>query len=165
VDEAVGFLGKFADSKPAGRAAGSLKLLQEVGLGYLRAGQAINTLSGGESQRLKLVSHLAEIKEGVVGQKSRNLFVFDEPTTGLHFDDIVLLIKVFHRLVEAGHSVLVVEHNLEVVKCADWVVDMGPEAGEAGGRIVVEGTPEAVAREPKSHTGAALRPVLEVKKR
>src|SRR5581483_2740314 len=121
------------------------------------AGQPINTLSGGESQRLKLVSHLAQIDQSIAGQKTTNLFVFDEPTTGLHFDDISLLLKVFQRLVAAGHSVLVVEHNLEVVKCADWVLDMGPEAGEAGGKIVAEGPPENIAQEPKSHTGAALR--------
>jgi excinuclease ABC subunit A len=157
VDEAIRFLDGFADSAAAGRASASLRLLQEVGLGYLRVGQPINTLSGGESQRLKLVSHLAQIVQGAAGS---NLFVFDEPTTGLHFDDISLLLKVFQRLVDVGHSVLVVEHNLEVIKCADWVVDMGPEAGENGGRIMAEGPPEMIVREPKSHTGAALRSVL-----
>jgi len=160
VDEAIEFLGGFQESKPAKRGRESLRLLQEVGLGYLRVGQPINTLSGGESQRLKLVGHLAQIDHG---SQAPNLFLFDEPTTGLHFDDIALLLKVFQRLVEVGHSVLVVEHNLEVIKCADWVVDVGPEAGEGGGQIVAQGTPEEVAKEPKSHTGRALRSVLEVK--
>lgn len=157
VDEGIDFLAGFKESAAAGRARTKLQLLQEVGLGYLRVGQPINTLSGGESQRLKLVSHLAEIDQG---KRGSNLFLFDEPTTGLHFDDIALLLKVFQRLVDVGHSVLVVEHNLEVIKCADWVFDMGPEAGYGGGQIVAEGTPEEVAKVKKSHTGQALRGVL-----
>ncbi|HWD19944.1 MAG TPA: excinuclease ABC subunit UvrA [Verrucomicrobiae bacterium] len=160
IDGALEFLQQFPDSTPGQRAAASLRLLQEVGLGYLRVGQPINTLSGGESQRLKLISHLAKIDQA---SPQPNLFVFDEPTTGLHFADIELLLKVFQRLVQVGHSVLVVEHNLEVIKCADWVVDMGPEAGDAGGQIVAEGTPETIAKSPQSHTGAALRDVLSQK--
>ena len=172
VDDAIRFLAAFADSKPAARAVRKLQLLQEVGLGYLRLGQPINTLSGGESQRLKLVSHLAESAATAAGDPSKGakepiktgtegvrptLFVFDEPTTGLHFDDVRVLLAVFQRLVEAGHSVLVIEHNLDVIRCADWVLDLGPEAGERGGKLVVAGTPETVAACVASHTGAALR--------
>jgi excinuclease ABC subunit A len=155
--------------------------LEEVGLGYLRIGQPINTLSGGESQRLKLVRHLAEAIVGADANRPaaqsaiRNpqsainqglpapaptLFLFDEPTTGLHFDDVRVLLKVFQRLVDAGHSVLVIEHNLEVMKSADWIIDLGPDAGDQGGQIVAAGTPEEIASCPESHTGQALRTVL-----
>ncbi len=190
VEDAVAFLGSFGSShRPAQRAATKLKLLVEVGLGYLRVGQPINTLSGGESQRLKLVSHLAEsaaaetklvIPEPVakrlakatlerLSATSRNskletrnsprptLFLFDEPTTGLHFDDVRVLLAVFQRLVNAGHTVLVIEHNLDVIKSADWVIDLGPDAGDEGGRVVANGTPEDVAQCPESHTGRFLR--------
>ena len=156
VDEVVRFLGSFGESNHASRAIESLRLLQEVGLGYLRAGQPINTLSGGESQRIKLVSHLAEFALKGVKQQKPTLFLFDEPTTGLHFDDIAILLKVFQRLVEAGHTIVVVEHNLDVIKCADWVIDLGPEAGDQGGQIVAQGTPETVAACSESHTGRAL---------
>jgi excinuclease ABC subunit A len=178
VDEAVVFLSGFADSRPAQRAVSSLTLLQEVGLGYLRLGQPINTLSGGESQRLKLVRHLAASEAAAV-QNQRNsaktagsvaqtpppqskptLFLFDEPTTGLHFDDVRVLLQVFQRLVDAGHSVVIIEHNLDVIKSADWVIDLGPDAGDQGGKIVAEGTPEQVAANPASHTGQALKEVL-----
>jgi excinuclease ABC subunit A len=172
VDEALDFLAGFSDSRPARRAWGNLQLLQEVGLGYLKLGQPINTLSGGESQRLKLVRHLAEAEEGLRGasgtrdesrlnhQKSL-LFLFDEPTTGLHFDDVRVLLKVFQRLVDAGHSVVVIEHNLDVIKSADWLIDLGPEAGDEGGNIVATGTPEDVSCCDASHTGQALRAVLK----
>jgi len=133
---------------------GPLQTLVDVGLGYLRLGQPLNTLSGGESQRLKLVGHLAES----VGEKS--LLLFDEPTTGLHFDDVAQLLRVFDRLVEQGHTLVVIEHNIEVIKCADHVIDLGPEAGSDGGAIVAEGTPEAVAACDASHTGRYLRRVL-----
>jgi excinuclease ABC subunit A len=162
VDETIEFLAGFANSKPAQRAVASLKLLQEVGLGYLRLGQPINTLSGGESQRLKLVQHLAESATGE--SAGSTLFLFDEPTTGLHFEDIRILLKVFQRLVDAGHSLVVIEHNLDVIKCADWVIDLGPDAGDRGGKIVVEGTPETVARCEASHTGSALKAVLSQSK-
>jgi excinuclease ABC subunit A len=177
VDEAVEFFGAMTDSRPAQRAVGSLRLLQEVGLGYLQLGQPINTLSGGESQRLKLVRHLAGT--AVEGRGSRvgneagasvprpsaldsrpTLFLFDEPTTGLHFEDVRILLKVFQRLVDAGHSVIVIEHNLDVIKCADWIVDLGPGAGDEGGQIVVQGTPEDAARCEASHTGRYLKAVL-----
>jgi excinuclease ABC subunit A len=154
--------------------------LQEVGLGYLRLGQPINTLSGGESQRLKLVSHLAEAavesRESKVESKTSSaisgprlsslgprptLFLFDEPTTGLHFEDVRVLLKVFQRLVDAGHSVLVIEHNLDVIKSADWIIDLGPEAGIRGGEIVFAGTPEKIVHVP-THTGEALRNAMHV---
>jgi excinuclease ABC subunit A len=177
VDEVVGFLGAFSESKPAQRAAASLRVLQQVGLGYLRLGQPINTLSGGESQRLKLVRHLADVTLSPVAADVRKLtstseegqslltsaatlFLFDEPTTGLHFDDVRVLLKVFQRLVDAGHSVIVIEHNLDVIKCADWVIDLGPDAGDEGGQIVVEGTPDEIAACEQSHTGRALKPLL-----
>jgi excinuclease ABC subunit A len=231
VEEAIKFLASFRESRPAQRAVESLRLLQEVGLGYLQLGQPINTLSGGESQRLKLVRHLAETigrddantrkaqpqadqprltpvpAQGVsnhargtdipgrgtallaklaanpsnvavrkslrtgtsalrdsrpspLTDSARTLFLFDEPTTGLHFDDVRVLLKVFQRLVDAGHSVLVIEHNLDVIKSADWILDLGPEAGDQGGQLVVQGTPEEVADCPESHTGRALRAAL-----
>jgi excinuclease ABC subunit A len=157
VDEAIDFFSGFPDSRPAARAVESLRLLQETGLGYLRVGQPINTLSGGESQRLKLVSHLAQAGEnnGLSGAKPA-MFVFDEPTTGLHFEDVRVLLKVFQRLVDKGFTVLVIEHNLDVIRSADWVIDLGPEAGEEGGQIVAQGTPEEVGLVQESHTGQAL---------
>jgi excinuclease ABC subunit A len=169
VDEAIQFLEGFAESRPTRRATQSLKLLQEIGLGYLKLGQPINTLSGGESQRLKLVKYLAESQAATDSASSaatsdypnpwfvRTLFLFDEPTTGLHFDDVRVLLKVFHRLVDAGHSVVVIEHNLDVIQSADWVIDLGPEAGDLGGQLVAQGTPEQIARCEESHTGRALR--------
>ena len=126
-------------------------MLDEVGLGYLRLGQPLNTLSGGESQRLKLVGHLSD------ASGTRNLFIFDEPTTGLHFDDVAMLLQLFQRLVDRGHSLVVIEHNLEVIKSADWIVDLGPEAGDAGGEVVATGTPEQIAQAENSHTGKFLR--------
>ena len=186
VEEAVIFLGAFPDSRPAKRAVDSLALLTEVGLGYLKLGQPINTLSGGESQRLKLVRYLAEASAANSGSGIRSdwterqvsphsrlryrtssanpslstLFLFDEPTTGLHFEDVRVLLKVFQRLVDSDNSVIVIEHNLEVIKSADWVIDLGPDAGEQGGRIVAEGTPEQIAACDTSYTGAALKQVL-----
>ncbi len=137
----------------------ALRTLEEVGLGYLRLGQPLNTLSGGEAQRLKLVGHLVE-RERNPGAKGA-LLIFDEPTTGLHFDDVALLVRVFQRLVDQGDSLLVIEHNLEVIKCADYLVDLGPEAGADGGLLVAVGTPEEVAAVDASHTGYYLRPLLE----
>jgi excinuclease ABC subunit A len=149
IDEAVAF---FAGD---GRVGNRLRVLQEVGLGYLTLGQPSNTLSGGEAQRVKLAAHLGRPQQG------HTLYLFDEPTTGLHFDDIRKLLDAFHALVEAGHSVVLVEHNLDVIKCADWVIDLGPEGGRRGGFVVAEGTPEAVARVDESHTGRFLKGVLE----
>ena len=153
VTEAIPFFLQETEIK-ANKAAAALKILAEVGLGYLRLGQPLNTLSGGESQRLKLVGHLLE------GGKDPTLFILDEPTTGLHFDDINLLLQTFQRLVNEGHSLLVIEHNLEVIKCADWVIDLGPEAGAEGGLLVAEGTPEQIAKVKTSHTGQYLSEVL-----
>ena len=155
-DEVIEFLGGFPESRPAVKALAKLQLLSDVGLGYLRLGQPVNTLSGGESQRLKLVRSLAEAqgKRAVTGP---TLFLFDEPTTGLHFDDVRLLSKVLHRLVDEGHSVVVVEHNLDLIRQADWVIDLGPDAGDEGGQLVAEGPPEVIARNRRSRTGKALR--------
>jgi excinuclease ABC subunit A len=164
VDEAVEFLAQFGDSPPARRASASLKLLCDVGLGYLLLGQPINTLSGGESQRLKLVRHLADFAANNAGIPGSTIFVFDEPTTGLHFDDVRVLLMVFQRLVDAGHSVIIIEHNLDVIKSADWVIDLGPEAGDEGGKIVAQGTPEQIAECGQSHTGQALKGVLSKRK-
>ncbi len=136
----------------------ALRILEEVGLGYLRLGQPLNTLSGGEAQRLKLVGHLVERERNP--QSKGALLIFDEPTTGLHFDDVALLVRVFQRLVDQGDSLLVIEHNLEVIKCADYLVDLGPEAGTDGGLLVAAGTPEEVAEVDASHTGYYLRPLL-----
>jgi excinuclease ABC subunit A len=131
-----------------------LRTLNEVGLGYVKLGQPATTLSGGEAQRVKLAKELSRRATG------RTLYILDEPTTGLHFEDVRKLLEVLHALVEAGNTVLVIEHNLEVIKTADWIVDLGPEGGDGGGRIVAEGTPEQVAAAPDSHTGRFLAPVL-----
>jgi excinuclease ABC subunit A len=131
-----------------------LQVLDEIGLGYLRLGQPATTLSGGEAQRIKIAAHLASFGG------ERVLYILDEPTTGLHFDDIAKLLAAFRKLVEAGHSLLVIEHNLDVIKTADYVIDLGPEGGDAGGRVVATGTPEQVAQNDASYTGNALREVL-----
>jgi excinuclease ABC subunit A len=136
-----------------------LQVLDDVGLGYIRLGQPATTLSGGEAQRIKLASHLVESSD------EHTLFLFDEPTTGLHFEDIAKLLKALNALVERGHSVVAIEHNLDVVKCADWVIDVGPEAGAGGGRVVAVGTPEMIAIAPDSYTGKYLKPLLERGKR
>ena len=146
-----------------------LRVLEEVGLGYLRLGQSATTLSGGEAQRMKLAAHLQPASRdigrpaGASGQarrRNRMLYIFDEPTTGLHFDDVSKLLSAFRRLIEAGGSILVIEHNLEVIKTADWVIDLGPEGGERGGYVVGTGTPEAIAKLPNSYTGKFLAQVL-----
>ena len=131
-----------------------LKVLNEIGLGYLRLGQSATTLSGGEAQRLKLAAHLTRTENHGV------LYILDEPTTGLHFDDIAKLLSAFRRLLESGASLLVIEHNLDIIKSADWLIDLGPEGGDQGGRIIATGTPEQVARNPQSHTGRFLSKLL-----
>lgn len=136
------------------RLAAKLKVLSDVGLGYLRLGQSATTLSGGEAQRVKLAAHLAQ------ASCQGTLFLFDEPTTGLHFDDIAKLLAAFERLIQNGGSVLVIEHNLDLISAADWLIDLGPEGGEAGGRILAQGPPEAIAAVPESYTGRYLKPVL-----
>ncbi|MBI2369861.1 MAG: excinuclease ABC subunit A, partial [Deltaproteobacteria bacterium] len=131
-----------------------LGVLAEVGLGYLRLGQPATTLSGGEAQRLKICAELAD------GASEDLIYLMDEPTTGLHFDDIRKLMAVLNKLVDNGNTVVVVEHNLDVIKQADWIVDLGPEGGDRGGEIVAEGTPEQIAAHPRSYTGQFLRPYL-----
>jgi excinuclease ABC subunit A len=157
VEEVVDFLQQLSPSRSRDRASRALGLLNEVGLGYLRAGQPINTLSGGESQRLKLVSYLAGSTAGDGNPANgKLLFVFDEPTTGLHFDDVRVLVNVFQRLVNDGHSLLVIEHNLDLIRCADWLIDLGLEAGDRGGELVAEGSPGDVASRGLGFTAQAL---------
>jgi len=139
------------------RLARALWHLQQVGLGYLRLGQPATTLSGGEAQRLKIARELALAGGSKRGAGGRKLYILDEPTTGLHLDDVRTLCRVLDRLVDAGHTVLVIEHHLDVVKRADWLIDLGPGAGDAGGRVVAQGTPESVARVAASVTGRYLR--------
>jgi len=149
VDEALEFF------QPVPRIRSRLQTLSDVGLGYLQLGQSATTLSGGEAQRVKLATELAKRATG------ETLYILDEPTTGLHFEDVRALLDVLHRLVEKGNTVVVIEHNLEVIKTADWLVDLGPEGGEAGGRIVAQGTPEEVSRDPDSVTGQYLGALLD----
>ena len=148
VEEAVGFMENVESVRRP------LQTLHDVGLDYLTLGQPATTLSGGEAQRIKLARELSRRATG------RTLYLLDEPTTGLHFADVQRLLEVLGRLVDAGNSVLVIEHHPDVIKCADWVVDLGPEGGEKGGEIVAEGTPEQIAKSPRSHTGRALARVL-----
>jgi excinuclease ABC subunit A len=135
-----------------------LAMLEQVGLGYIHVGQAATTLSGGEAQRVKLAKELSRRATG------RTLYILDEPTTGLHFEDVRKLLEVLHQLVDQGNTVIVIEHNLEVIKTADWIVDLGPEGGDKGGRVVAAGTPEQVAETPASYTGKYLAPYLAPKR-
>jgi excinuclease ABC subunit A len=148
VREALAF---FAHSPKVVR---RLHVLEEIGLGYLRLGQPATTLSGGEAQRIKIAAHLA------AHTGERLLYILDEPTTGLHFDDIAKLLAAFRKLLDAGHTLVVIEHNLDVIKVADWIIDLGPEGGDDGGRVVAMGTPEQVAHAPGSHTGRFLQEIL-----
>jgi excinuclease ABC subunit A len=150
VEEALGFFAKIPKLRRR------LQTLHDVGLDYMRLGQPATTLSGGEAQRVKLATELSKVATG------RTLYILDEPTTGLHTYDIEKLLEVLQRLVDAGNTVLVIEHNLDVIKQADWVLDLGPEGGDAGGQVVAQGTPEEVAETPGSHTGEFLRRVLPV---
>jgi excinuclease ABC subunit A len=150
IEESVSF---FAEQRGIAR---KLETLNELGLGYLEFGHAATILSGGEAQRVKLAAELGKMRRG-----RHNLYILDEPTTGLHLADIQRLLDCLQRLVDAGHSVVVIEHHLDVIKCADWILDLGPEGGHAGGQLLVAGTPETIARCSRSHTGRALRPYLE----
>ena len=132
-----------------------LQVLEDVGLGYIRLGQAATTLSGGEAQRVKLANELARRSTG------KTVYILDEPTTGLHIADVHRLIEVLQKLVDAGNTVIVIEHNLDLIKCADHIIDLGPEGGSAGGLVIAEGTPEQVAEVPGSFTGQYLKPLLE----
>jgi excinuclease ABC subunit A len=132
-----------------------MRMLQEVGLGYIKVGQSATTLSGGEAQRVKLSKELSRRATG------KTLYILDEPTTGLHFEDVRKLLEVLHRLVETGNTVVVIEHNLDVIKTADWVIDLGPGGGVNGGKIIAEGPPETIAAVPLSATGQYLKPMLE----
>lgn len=157
VDEAIDFFNQDED-KTAQRVAQRLQPLKDVGLGYIKLGQSSSTLSGGENQRVKLAYFLS------MGASSPTLFIFDEPTTGLHFHDVKLLLSSFDRLIKLGHSLVVIEHNLDVIKCSDHIIDLGPDGGDAGGYIVAEGTPEEVAENPQSVTGQYLKAKLSAKK-
>ena len=148
VDEAV----EFFEAIPL--IAGKLKTLQEVGLGYIKLGQPATTFSGGEAQRIKLATELSRRSTG------KTLYILDEPTTGLHTDDVKRLLSILQRLVNGGNSMIVIEHNLDVIKSADWIIDMGPEGGQGGGRVVATGTPEDVAKNAKSDTGKYLKKIL-----
>jgi excinuclease ABC subunit A len=148
VDEALDFFSAVPSIR------NRLQTLHDVGMGYIHLGQPATTLSGGEAQRVKLATELAKRSTG------RTIYILDEPTTGLHFDDVARLLTVLQRLVDAGNTVVVIEHNLDVIKSADWVIDLGPEGGNAGGAVIAAGTPEQVALAPDSYTGRYLRPVL-----
>jgi excinuclease ABC subunit A len=149
VDEALMFFDKIPSIKT------KLAVLSRVGLGYIHLGQQATTLSGGEAQRIKLAAELARRGTG------QTMYILDEPTTGLHFEDIQMLMNVIGELVDKGNTVIVIEHNLDVVKCADWIIDLGPEGGDAGGRVVATGTPEQIAKNPESETGKYLRGYLK----
>ena len=148
IDEAINF---FNNHKLIMR---KLETIQSVGLGYIKLGQQATTLSGGESQRVKLASELSKVNTG------RTMYILDEPTTGLHFEDINMLLNVLHGLVDKGNSVIVIEHNLDVIKSADWIIDLGPEGGDKGGEIIGYGTPEMLIKNKKSHTGKFLKTIL-----
>ncbi len=143
----------FFSAVPAVR--DKLETLKQVGLGYIHIGQQATTLSGGEAQRIKLAKELSRKATG------KTLYILDEPTTGLHFHDVAKLLEVLHELVEQGNTVVVIEHNLEVIKTADWVLDLGPEGGDGGGELVAAGTPEDIVAEPRSYTGQFLKELLE----
>jgi excinuclease ABC subunit A len=148
----------FEFFKPVPLIARKLQTLLDVGLGYIRLGQSATTLSGGEAQRVKLSLELSKRDTG------RTLYILDEPTTGLHFHDIALLLKVIHRLRDQGNTIVIIEHNLDVIKTADWIVDLGPEGGAGGGQIIAAGTPEDVAKNSASFTGRYLATMLTPKK-
>jgi excinuclease ABC subunit A len=149
IDEALEFFGDLPRIKR------KVKAIHDVGLGYIRLGQQATTLSGGEAQRVKLATELSKVSTG------KTLYILDEPTTGLHFEDVRILLGVLNKLVEKGNTVVVVEHNLDVIKTADWIIDLGPGGGEHGGEIIAEGTPEQVIKNGKSVTGKYLKSELK----
>ena len=149
VEEAL----KFFEDHP--RIKRKIKSINDVGLGYIKLGQQATTLSGGEAQRVKLASELSKVSTG------KTIYILDEPTTGLHFEDVRILLKVLNKLVDKGNTVIVVEHNLDVIKVADHIIDLGPEAGDKGGEIVAVGTPEEIAECENSYTGKYLKPYLK----
>eukprot|EP01093_Parvamoeba_rugata_P002608 TRINITY_DN1322_c0_g1_i10.p1 TRINITY_DN1322_c0_g1~~TRINITY_DN1322_c0_g1_i10.p1 ORF type:complete len:155 (-),score=41.89 TRINITY_DN1322_c0_g1_i10:205-669(-) len=151
IDDAI----QFFETGEQTKIVTKLKPLQDVGLGYVTLGQSSSTLSGGEAQRIKLASFL--IKGST---KDKALFIFDEPTTGLHFHDIQKLLKSFNALIKKGHSIVVIEHNIELIKCADYIIDLGPGGGENGGQLLAEGTPEEVIKNKKSYTASYLKEKL-----
>ncbi len=153
VDEAVDFFEKIP------KIHRKVKTLQDVGLGYITLGQSATTISGGEAQRVKLAEELSKRDTG------NTMYILDEPTTGLHFEDIRMLLNVLNKLVDRGNTILVIEHNLDVVKVADHVIDVGPEGGHRGGQIIAQGTPEDIVKVKKSHTGIYLKPELELGKK
>jgi len=144
---------EFFENQP--QILNKIKTIQDVGLGYIKLGQSSTTLSGGESQRVKLATELSKRDTG------KTLYILDEPTTGLHFDDIRVLLNVLNRLVDRGNTVIVIEHNMDVIKVADYVIDIGPEGGAGGGKVICTGTPQEVAKNKKSETGRFLKPELE----
>src|SRR4051794_24038684 len=165
--------GAMPFSRAVKKTPNRLRVLDEVGLGYLRLGQSATTLSGGEAQRMKLAAHLQPRREITAAAcngnevdaakrklTNRTLYIFDEPTTGLHFDDVSKLLAAFRRLLDTGGSIVVIEHNLDVIKNADWVIDLGPEGGNKGGEVIAVGTPEDVAKNKKSYTGQWLARIL-----
>ena len=154
IDEAIVFFGSI-DGKTEKKIIEKLKPLVDVGLGYVKMGQSSSTLSGGESQRVKLAYYLSREKNS-----GHILFIFDEPTTGLHFHDINKLLKSINALVDHGHSVIIIEHNPEVIKSCDWVIDLGPEGGNKGGNVIFEGTPESLSKCERSYTGSFLKELL-----
>ncbi|MEX2597989.1 MAG: hypothetical protein WEC59_13770 [Salibacteraceae bacterium] len=154
VDEAIAFFELHARKAAEKKIILKLTPLQEVGLGYVSLGQSSSTLSGGEAQRIKLASFIGK---GESAENGGTFFLFDEPTTGLHTDDIKRLITSFNKLIALGHTILVIEHNIEVIKQADWLIDLGPEGGDAGGEVVFEGVPEAIVKAKNSYTGRYLK--------
>jgi len=157
LDMTINHAYEFLENHPKVR--DKLLTIRQVGLGYLKLGQSANTLSGGEAQRLKLSKELSRRSNG------KTIYILDEPTTGLHFDDVKKLLDVLQHLVEQGNSVVVIEHNLDVIKCADWVIDLGPDGGDGGGEIVASGTPEEIARTKSSYTGEYLAKILNISRR
>ena len=156
LDMTVEDAAEFFKAVPAIR--DKMEMLVRVGLGYIKVGQQATTLSGGEAQRVKLAKELSRRSTG------QTLYILDEPTTGLHFEDVRKLLEVLHELVEQGNSVIVIEHNLDVIKTADWIIDIGPEGGDGGGEIVATGTPEDIAKVERSHTGRYLKDMLKTRR-